>query len=121
MTLHPCLSTQTAVIVTDQATPAIIEAYALLLYHLSLAGVDIALPALSPSRRAAILDAVDSLASQLSTSSPVLALVLRFRLSLIACPQNFYPVEGADSAFLDEAKAAAWLRVKISLPSLSVI
>ena len=78
----------------------------------------IALPALSPSRRAAVLDAVDSLASQLSASSPVLALVLSFRLSLIARPQNFYPGEGEELAFLDEAKAAAWLEVSISLSHL---
>ena len=82
----------------------------------SIAGVGIALPALSPSRRAAVLDAVDSLASQLSASSPVLALVLSFRLSLIARPQNFYPVEGAEVAFLDEARAAAWLEVSICTP-----
>ena len=83
--------------------------------HMSIfiTGVGIALPAVSPSRRAAILAAVDSLASQLSASSPVLALVLSFRLSLIARPQNFYPVEGAESAFLDEGRAAAWLEVSI--------
>ena len=79
----------------------------------SIAGVGIALPALSPSRRAAILDAVDSLAGQLSASSPVLALVLSFRLSLVARPQNFSPVGDAEVAFLDEASAAAWLEVSI--------
>lgn len=81
-----------------------------------IAGVGIALPALSPARRAAVLDAVDSLASQLSASSPVLALVLSFRLSLITRPQNFYPVEDIEVAFLEEARAAAWLEVSIRKP-----
>lgn len=69
----------------------------------------IALPALDVPRRTAVLDAVDSLAGQLNPGSQVLALVLKFRLGLMAQPQNFYPVAGTDLPFLDEARAAAWL------------
>lgn len=72
-------------------------------------GVGTALPALPMARRTAVLDAVDSLAGRLGASSPVLTLVLKFRLSLIADPQNFYPAEGAGLPFLEEQAAASWL------------
>ena len=78
----------------------------MLLHH---TGVGMALPALPASRRAAVLEAVDGLAGRLSASSPVLPLVLKFRLGLLANPQNFYPAEGTDSPFLDEQAAASWL------------
>ena len=55
------------------------------------------------------MDAIDSLAGRLSASSPVLALILKFRLGLLADPQNFYPAEGAEFPFLDEQAAASWL------------
>ena len=72
-------------------------------------GVATALPALPTARRTAVLDAIDSLAGRLGASSPVLTLVLKFRLSLIADPQNFYPAEGAAVSFLEEQAAASWL------------
>ena len=73
-----------------------------------------ALPALHASRRASVLDAVASLAGRLSASSPALALVLKFRLGLLANPQNFYPVEGTDLLFLNEEAAASWLEASPS-------
>ena len=78
-------------------------------------GVSIALPALDGSRRTAILDALNSLAGRLNASSPVLALVLRSRLSMLAQPQNFYPAECADLPFLDERTAASWLEASATL------
>ena len=87
-------------------SPQEVQLSSVLLRH---SGVGMALPALPISRRTAVLDAVDSLAGRLGASSPVLALVLRFRLGLLANPQNFYPAEGADLPFLDEQAAASWL------------
>ena len=71
----------------------------------------IALPALDALRRKAVLDAVDSLAARLNSRSAVLALVLRFRLDMLAHPQNFYPIEQGSLPFLDEQTAASWLEV----------
>ncbi len=78
-------------------------------------GVGTALPALPLPRRTAVLEAIGSLAGRLSASSPVLALVLKFRLGLLADPQNFYPAEGADHPFLDEQAAASWLEASPSI------
>lgn len=44
----------------------------------------------------------------------MLALVLKFRLGLLANPQNFYPVEGTDLLFLNEEAAASWLEASPS-------
>lgn len=84
----------------------------------SLAGVGIALPALDAPRRKAILDAVDSLAARLDSSSAVLALVLRFRLDMLAHPQYFYPIEEGSLPFLDEYTAASWLEVCLHFTTL---
>jgi len=82
---------------------------------LSFTGVSIALPALDGSKRTAVLDALNSLAGRLNASSPVLALVLKSRLSMLAQPQNFYPAEGADLPFLEERTAALWLEASATM------
>ena len=78
----------------------------------------IALPPLDAPRRKAVLDAVDSLAARLDSSSAVLALVLRFRLELLAHPQYFYPIEEGSLPFLDEHTAASWLEVCLHFATL---
>ncbi len=83
-----------------------------------LAGVGVALPALDAPRRKAILDAVDSLAARLDSSSVVLGLVLRFRLDMLAHPQKFYPGEQDSLSFIDEQTAASWLEVCLHIATV---
>lgn len=70
-----------------------------------------ALPLVAPERRRSLLEAVGELAARVGGASPVAAACLRFQGALLARPETLFPDPSTGLALIDEAQAAAWLKV----------
>lgn len=66
---------------------------------------------MAPERRRSLLEASAELAGRVSASSPVRAACLRFQAAFLARPEAFYADPATGLPLIDEAEAAAWLKV----------